>query len=118
MSRMHSLFEYMNYRDFLRDYYEEKKREHSFYSFRLFSQKAGFKSPNFLKLVIDGNRNLSKESVYKFVKALGLNKKESDYFENLVFFNQSESLEEKNAYLARLLKHRTKADPGRIEESE
>lgn len=115
---MTDLINYMNYRDFLRDYYEEKKRAHSFYSFRLFSEKAGFKSPNFLKLVIEGQRNISKDSVFKFCKALGLNRKESDYFENLVFFNQSRTLEEKNSYLNKLMKHRKSTDPKRIEKSE
>ncbi len=115
---MNPLFEYMNFRDFLRDFYEHKRQEHSFYSYRLFSQKAGFSSPNFLKLVIDGKRNLSKESVFKCMRALNLTKPETDYFENLVFFNQSQTLDEKNAYLAKLLKHRKKSEPGRIEESE
>jgi uncharacterized protein (TIGR02147 family) len=115
---MKHLFEYLNYRDFLRDYYTDKKAQHSFYSYRLFSEKAGFRSPNFLKLVIDGKRNLSKESVFKFRRALKLNKRESEYFENLVFFNQSASLEEKNTYLGALMKYRQKADPSRIEKSE
>ncbi|MBD3393676.1 MAG: TIGR02147 family protein [Chitinivibrionales bacterium] len=115
---MKPVFEYMNYRDFLRDYYAEKKEQHSFYSYRLFSQKAGFKSPNFLKLVVEGQRNLSKESVFKFCRALGLKKKESDYFENLVFFNQSKSLEEKNAYLTRLMRHRARPGAKKIEKGE
>ena len=115
---MKQLFEYLNYRDYLRDYYEHKKQEHAFYSFRLFSQKAGFTSPNFFKLVIDGKRNLSKESAFKFSKALGHKRKEADYFENLVFFNQSKTLEEKNAYLSNLMKFRKKSDPKKIEESE
>jgi uncharacterized protein (TIGR02147 family) len=113
---MQPLFEYLNYRDFLHDFYKEKKERHAFYSFRLFSEKAGFSSPNFLKLVIEGNRNLSKDSVFKFCKALGFNRKEADYFENLVFFNQSKSLEEKNSYLANLMKYRKQNDPARIEQ--
>jgi uncharacterized protein (TIGR02147 family) len=109
----------MNYREFLRDTYHEKKRIHSYYSFRLFSRKAGFRSPNFLKLVMDGQRNLSKESVFKFCRALNLNKQESEYFENLVFFNQSRTLEEKkNLYLTVLMRFRRRSDPKKIEESE
>jgi uncharacterized protein (TIGR02147 family) len=115
---MNSLFEYMNYREYLRDYYAEKKKEHAFYSFRLFAQKAGFASPNFFKLVIDGKRNMSKESAFRFSKALGHSKKEAEYFENLVFFNQSKTLEEKNAYLANLMKFRKNLDPKKIEQSE
>lgn len=112
------IYEYMDYREFLRDFYTSKKYQHSFYSYRLFSQKAGFKSPNFLKLVIDGKRNLTKESVFKFSRAIGLNRGESEYFENMVFLNQSRTLEEKNSYLSRLMKFRIKTDPKKIEESE
>jgi uncharacterized protein (TIGR02147 family) len=115
---MNTIFEYMNFRDYLRDYYAEKKKAHAFYSFRLFAQKAGFASPNFLKLVIDGKRNMSKESAFRFSKALGHNKKEAEYFENLVFFNQSKTLEEKNAYLANIMKFRKNSDPQKIEQSE
>jgi uncharacterized protein (TIGR02147 family) len=115
---MKSLFEYMNYRDYLREAYEDKKQKSPFYSYRLFSQKAGFKSPNFLKLVIDGDRNLTKESAFKFSKAFGHNKREAEYFENLVFFNQSKTLEEKNAYLSKLMRYRVKTDIKKIEVSE
>lgn len=115
---MKELFEHLNYREYLADYYAEKKQRHACYSYRLFSRTAGFKSPNFLKLVIEGQRNLSKDSVFKFCKALGLNKREAEYFENLVFFNQSKTLEEKNAYLANLMKFRGKADPAKVEQSE
>lgn len=112
------IFEYMNYREYLDDVYRKKKSRGKFYSFRIFSQKAGFKSPNFLKLVITGERNLSKESVFKFSKALKHNKREAEYFENLVFFNQAKTLEEKNEYLKSMMKYRKKSDPQKIEESE
>jgi uncharacterized protein (TIGR02147 family) len=115
---MKPIFEYLNYREFLRDYYVERKQAHSFYSFRLFSQKAGFKSPNFLKLVIDGQRNLSKESTVRFCAALNLNKKEAAYFENLVFFGQSKRLDEKNIYLTQLMKYRAKPGARKIEKGE
>ncbi len=115
---MKTLCDYMNYREFLRDYYEEKKRIQSFFSFRLFSQKAGFKAPNVLKLVIEGKRNLSKESVFKFCKALDFNKKECEYFENLVFFNQAKTLEEKKLYLTTIMKHRSQAETRVLEQSQ
>lgn len=115
---MNTVFEYMNYREYLRDFYEQKKQAVPYFSFRLFSEQAGFKAPNMLKLVMDGDRNLTKESVFKFAKALGLTKKESEYFENLVFFNQSQTLEEKNAYLKPLMKARGSTDPRKIEQSE
>ncbi|MBN1575124.1 MAG: TIGR02147 family protein [Chitinispirillaceae bacterium] len=115
---MGTIFEYMDYRDYLRSLFEQRKADHPFYSYRLFSQKAGFKSPNFLKLVVDGKRNLTKESVYRVAKAFGLNKSESDYLENLVFLNQSRTLDEKNLYLSRILRYRIKCDPKLLESSE
>lgn len=115
---MMQVFEYMDYREYLRNQFDERKSMHAFYSYRLFSQKAGFKSPNFLKLVIDGDRNLTKESVYKVVKAFSLNKREAEYFENLVFLNQSKTLDEKNVYLSRVIRYRSKTDSRMLEESE
>ncbi|MBN1308266.1 MAG: TIGR02147 family protein [Chitinispirillaceae bacterium] len=115
---MGTIFEYMDYRDYLRSLFEQRKADHPFFSYRLFSQKAGFKSPNFLKLVVDGKRNLTKESVYRVAKAFGLNKSESDYLENLVFLNQSKTLDEKNLYLSRILRYRVKCDPRLLESSE
>ena len=115
---MKPIFEFMDYREFLQSSFEEKKRRHEFYSYRLFSQKAGFKSPNYLKLVINGERNLTKESVFKVAKAFDLNKKETDYFENLVFLNQSKTLDDKNLYLTRLMRYRVKNDTRILEESE
>jgi uncharacterized protein (TIGR02147 family) len=112
------ILDYMNYREYLRDFFKEKKRELRFYSYRLFSLKAGLRSPNFLKLVIKGERNLSKQSVYKFSKALSLSKKETDYFENLIFFNQSKTLDEKNFFLSRIMEYRDSCDPCKIEETE
>ena len=114
---MNVIFEYMNYREFLRDWFDAKKKTCPFYSFRLFSQKAGFTSPNFLKLVQDNKRNLTKESIFKFVKAMALIRKEADYFENLVFFNQAHSIEEKNLYLSNLIKLRARADVQKIDQS-
>jgi uncharacterized protein (TIGR02147 family) len=108
----------MDYREYLRNLFDKRKEEHPFYSYRLFSQKAGFKSPNFLKLVVDGKRNLTKESVYRVARAFGLNKSESDYLENLVFLNQCKTLDEKNLYLSRIFRYRVKCDPHLLESSE
>jgi uncharacterized protein (TIGR02147 family) len=105
------ILDYMNYREYLRDFFKEKKREVRFYSYRLFSLKAGLKSPNFLKLVIKDERNLSKQSVYKFSKALNLSKMETDYFENLVFFNQSKTPDEKDFFLSRITEYLARYDP-------
>lgn len=72
------------------------------FSYRSFAQKAGYASPSFLKLVIDGKSNLSNESIFRFAKALGLRGKEVDLFEALVLFSQARSDEDRNHYYTRL----------------
>ena len=101
-----SIFTYEDFRKFLEDKFNELKAEKPVYSYRYFSKKAGFASPNFLKLVILGERNLTKESIQKFSNALGLNQKEYEYFENLVFLNQSKTMQEKRFYFENLSKNK------------
>ncbi len=98
-----NLFEYRDYRLFLRDWYKETKGARRSFSFRSFSKKAGFQTSNFMMLVIQGKRNLTEESLKKFVVGLGLNKQEQDFFRNLVFFNQAKTHHDKNFYYQRLL---------------
>lgn len=100
------ILEYGSYRKYLRDTYSYLKVEKPQFSFRFFSRMAGFNSPNFLKLVMEEQRNLSAESVEKFIKALKLTGKEATHFRQLVLLEQSESLEEKKIYAEQLIKSR------------
>jgi uncharacterized protein (TIGR02147 family) len=101
-----NIFEYDNYRLFLRDLYESEKARRPGFSFRFFSKQAGFSSPNFLKLVIDGKRNLSVDSIVRFAKALKLNKEESAFFRALVLFNQAATAEERGLWAEEILSFR------------
>lgn len=104
--RKTNLFRYVDYRKFLRDWYHEAKSSRASFSFRTFSKRAGFQSPNFFKLVMDGDRNLTEESLPTFMKGLKLNKQEQDFFRNLVFFNQAKNHDQKDFYYQRLLQSR------------
>ena len=104
LERLKSIFEYDNYRTYLKDVYEFHKKSNKKYSYRYFARMAGFQSSNFMMLVIDGKRNLALPSIEMFAKALKLNKEDADYFRNLVLFNQAGTFEEKDAYALELLK--------------
>jgi len=84
--------------------YEQRKEVDGYFSYRFFSGKAGFRSPNFLKLVIDGKRNLSPDSVEKFVRALKLNRREADFFRILVHLNQARTVDEKRIYVEQIMR--------------
>lgn len=99
-----NLFSYIDYRKFLRDYYEQKKKSRAGFSFRTFSKKAGLGSSNLLKRVIDGERSLTKETIIKFAIGLGLNKKETEFFHDLVHFCQAKNHNQKDLYFQNLIK--------------
>jgi uncharacterized protein (TIGR02147 family) len=92
---MREIFKYIDYRRYLADFYLEKKNSTRHFSYRFFAEKAGIKSPVFLKQVIDGERNLTRPAIEKFQSALDLNKKECLFFKNLVLFNQAKTALEK-----------------------
>ncbi len=94
------LFTYLDYRKYLLDYYQSKKQENASYSFTIMAQKAGFRNRGFLHNVMNGKKNLSKSSVFKLSQALKHSKSEAEYFENLVFFNQSNDLTQRNHYFS------------------
>ncbi len=111
MTTRPNIFEYLNYRQYLRDLFQFKKSEKaSAFSFRTFSRLAGLKSSNFLKLVMDGKRNVSGEAIHKFAKAFKLTKEETHFFESLVQFEQAANAEEKNFYYDRILKSKSYND--------
>jgi uncharacterized protein (TIGR02147 family) len=101
------LFNYIDYRKFLRDVYETKKQQNPGFSFRVFSRMAGFTSPNFLKLVMENQRNLSRVGARKIAQGLRLNQDAAKFFENLVQFNQATTAEKKEHFARELLNSRS-----------
>jgi uncharacterized protein (TIGR02147 family) len=91
------IFAFTDFRAWLAAYYDAAKQHQPAFSYRWFSRRAGFASPNFLKLVIDGERNLSPDSVRRFADALRLDPGERRFFADLVEFAQAAAADEKNA---------------------
>lgn len=98
-----NIYNFSDYRDFLKDRYRQLKEHDPVFSFRFFSKQAGFGSPNYLKLVMDGKRNLSAEAIGKFAKGLRLDNHESEFFRYMVECNQCENPARKKVYEAKLL---------------
>jgi uncharacterized protein (TIGR02147 family) len=100
---MKSVLSYIDYRQYLRDFYNEKKQTTRFFSTRYFAKRAGLSSASFLREVINGKKNLGKATIEKFILALGLTGKEARFFKHLVFFNQAVGADEKQDHYAVLL---------------
>jgi uncharacterized protein (TIGR02147 family) len=102
-ANMTSVFDYSDYRQFIKDYYDQHKASNPSFSYRYLSQKSGINSAPFYKFIIEGKRNLTKTTIIKTCIALKLNTREAEYFENLVFFNQAKAVTEKNFFFERLI---------------
>jgi uncharacterized protein (TIGR02147 family) len=90
------VYAYFDYRTLLRSYYEDKKEHGRGFSYRAFARRAGLKSPNHLKRVIDGSRNLTPEMAERFAKACGFEGEEVAYFRELVAFNEAKTEAERS----------------------
>jgi uncharacterized protein (TIGR02147 family) len=103
-----SVFNFIDYRIFLKEYYRYQKQERKGFSHRLMAGRLGFSSPNFLKLVMDGRRNISPESLKKIIRGFGLSKQESEYFSYLVFFAQARNSVDKNFFFGLITARRAR----------
>jgi uncharacterized protein (TIGR02147 family) len=101
-----TVYDYTNYRSFLKDKFRELKQKNPSLSYRSFNRLAGIKSSGFLKLVIDGKRNLADEGISMLAQGFRLGEAERRYFELLVKFNQAKNPEEKNRIFRELSQNR------------
>ena len=82
---MKDIVEYTDYRKYIQDYYDERKRS-SVFSWQEFARKAGFSSAVFLKYVCEGKKNLSLGSAGSVANAMGLAGFEQTYFVLMVSY--------------------------------
>ncbi len=73
-----------DYREILRAYFEAKKKVNRRFSFRRFADLVGFKSPNYLQMILDGRRNLAPDTALLISAKLKMSAGERDYFVALV----------------------------------
>ena len=97
---MKPVMQYTDFREFLKDFYQERKPYG--FTFREFSKLAGYSSPVFLKLVIEGKANLSEVGTERVANATGLASTDAEYFRILVAMNQSKDAEQKKALFKEL----------------
>jgi uncharacterized protein (TIGR02147 family) len=103
------ILQYLDYRDFLRDFYAHRKSIDPDFSQRAFAREAGLPAScsSLLPAVIRGRRQLSQNLRVKFGKAMRLGEREYRYFDLLVQFNQAKGMTEKNFFFAQLAKFRS-----------
>jgi uncharacterized protein (TIGR02147 family) len=98
-----NIFDYTDYRKYLLDFYTEQKQTKKAFSYRYFARKAGINSVGLYKDVVEGRQNLGRALIFKFSTAIGLSKKESEYFENMVYLNEARTVEERKIFFERMM---------------
>jgi uncharacterized protein (TIGR02147 family) len=100
---MINIFDYTDYRLYLRTYFDERKKQNASFSHRWLAQRLELATSNFIMLVMQGKRNITSRLCFKLSEVLKHSKKEADYFENMVGFNQSKTSKEKDHYFSRIM---------------
>ncbi|MBN1308628.1 MAG: TIGR02147 family protein [Chitinispirillaceae bacterium] len=100
---MPSIYNYINYRDYLRDFFVEQKQFQKQLNHRAVLKKMGISSTGFLSNVIRGKKNFNEEMSKKLGKIINLATRERRYLNDMVAYTHAKSIEAKKKYLDRLL---------------
>jgi uncharacterized protein (TIGR02147 family) len=84
-----SIWGYTDYRTWLKDSFQARKATHSWYSYGVLAQKAGFQARDYLLRVMKGERGLSVEGAERLAEVFDLRSDEKQYLLALVEYNQA-----------------------------
>lgn len=93
---------YLDYRVYLKDWYEARKRREKGFSYRVLAREVGYRSHAFFSLVIQRKSNISMEVAMGFAHCIGLEGLRREYFLLLVACNQEESPAKRREMFQRL----------------
>ena len=99
---MKDILEYTSYRQYIADYYAEKKAKSAF-TWQEFTRAAGFSSPVHLKYASEGRLNLSDAAALRVAQAMHLVDFEQEYFCEMVKFDNAKTDTEKKAAFSKML---------------
>ena len=101
-----TVFEYLDYLEFLRYQYYDRKRKSAAFSYRYMAGKLAM-DPGSLGGIFKGRRKLNPALAASLGKVFGLGEGGIEYFQTLVLYGQAESPVEKNIFLEKLLRLRS-----------
>lgn len=99
---MTSLFEFLDYRDYLKFRFDKLREKKSSYSYRLIARKLKT-DPGQLVKIMQGQRHLSERLIPVFSTFLGLEGRKKEYFICLVRFNKAKTGSETKLYFEKLM---------------
>lgn len=113
---MVSIFEYTDFREYLKVCFAQRKAEDRRFSHRWLAQRLGLSTSNFIMLVMQGKRNLNQTFCLGLSDVFKHSKKEADYFLEMVNFGQAKTSREKEIFFEKLTAKRKDCRVATIDE--
>lgn len=99
---MKSVFEYLDYRAYLKDAYEERKSEFAFYSYRMMAESFGLFPSNVFR-ILHGEAHLPARCQSRALEVLELSGRSAEYFQLLISYARERSVKARNEILEKAL---------------
>lgn len=97
------VFGYTHFQEYLRCWIEEQRKDGRKVSFELLARQLGLRSKGHAyRIFHDESMPLTSRTMVHLVDVLGIKGAERDYFEAMVGFNRSSTLEERKTYLEKM----------------
>ena len=103
---MVSLFDYLDYRQFLRALFDEKKRENIGFSHRSLMEKLSLQAPGHMLFIMQGKRRLTTAIALRLASYLKFSKRESRYLLALIRYSDAKTPAEKQYAFEELMQLR------------
>jgi uncharacterized protein (TIGR02147 family) len=113
---MVNIFEFTDFRDYLKAYFEDRKKADPKFSHRWLAGRLDLSTSNFIMLVMQGKRNISPLLRSRISEVFKHSRKEAEYFENMVNFIQAKTGKEKDLYFSRMTALRKNVKVDKINE--
>lgn len=98
---MTSIFELLDYRDYLKSHYEIKKKGNRYFSYKVFANAVGMDQSHLAKVLMH-HMHLPPDKISHFTRYLDLQGSEKEYFESLVHFGRAVSPSEVKLWFEKL----------------
>jgi uncharacterized protein (TIGR02147 family) len=109
---------YLDYREYLLDFYEEKRRLAKFFSYRYMAGRLGVDHTYVLR-ILNRKSHLANKHINQFASICGLRGSDAEYFRTLVRFNKAKDQDEAANFMEKLVSiSGVKSVPIRIEQAE
>ena len=99
---MKPVFDYLDYRAYLKDFYEERKSEFAFFSYRMMAESFGLFPSNVFR-ILHGDAHLPSRCQSRALEVLGLTGRSAEYFQLLISYARERSVKARNEILEKAL---------------